>query len=232
MPESASTAAARSPALREAKRALRAAVVERRTALGEPARQEASRRIAEHVLALPEFIRARGVHCFLSFPEEVDTAPLFAACAAAGKDTFIPYQIRSERRLGCTRWRPGDPVAEGPFGVREPPPDRREPADLSRIDLVLVPGAAFDRQGNRLGYGMGYYDGFLRSLAERHGAAGWAAPGWIARPPAIALAFAVQVVDAVPTEPWDVRLSGIVTEAGLIPAGRTETRSGGLGPRF
>ncbi len=211
----------RAPGMREAKRALREAVVERRTAMGAATRTEASRRILERVLELPEFRRARGVHCFLSFPEEVDTAPIFAACVAAGKRTFVPYQIRAERRLGCVRWKPGDPVAEGPFGVPEPPPELRQDADLGEIDLVLVPGAAFDRSAQRLGYGLGYYDGFLRALADRQGAEGWwAAPSsenrWIRKPPAIALAFAVQVVETVPVEPWDIRLTGVITEAEVI----------------
>jgi 5-formyltetrahydrofolate cyclo-ligase len=219
--------AGRSPILREAKRALREAVVARREAMGEPARVEASRRIAEHVLALPEFRSARGVHCFISLPGEVDTAPIFAACAAAGKDTYVPFQIRAERRLGCARWRQGEPLETGPFGVKEPLPARREPVDLGAIDLVLVPGAAFDRRGNRLGYGMGYYDGFLRSLAQRYGAAGWAAPGLIARPRSVALAFAVQVVDAVPTEPWDVRIPALLTEDGVLATYSTQAGSGG-----
>jgi len=228
--------------------------------MGEPARRVASRRIVARVLARPEFEAARGVHCFISLPGEVDTAAIFAACAAAGKATYVPYQIRAERRLGCSRWTAGEPLREGPFGVLEPPPERRQPADLGGIDLVLVPGAAFDRGIDRLGYGMGYYDSFLRTLAEQHGADGWAAPnqhsadgwaapnrhsadgwatpnrhsaagwaapnrhsaaGWaaparIARPRCVALAFAVQVVAAVPTEPWDVRLPALVTETEWI----------------
>ena len=79
--------------LRAAKRALREAVVARREAMGEPARQAASRRIVERVLDLPEFRAARGVHCFLSLPGEVDTAGIFAACAAAGKASYVPVQI-------------------------------------------------------------------------------------------------------------------------------------------
>lgn len=187
----------------------------RREALGEPARQAASRRIAEQVLELPEFRAARGVHCFLSLPGEVDTAPIFAACVAAGKATFVPVQIEAERSLACVAWSPGDPTVAGPFGVREPAPDRRVRADAAAIDLVLAPGSAFDRTGNRLGYGMGYYDGFLKSLADRQGTAGWSAPGLIARPAVVALAFAVQIVDAVPAEPWDIRVPIILTEEGV-----------------
>jgi 5-formyltetrahydrofolate cyclo-ligase len=204
---------------REAKRALRATVVSARGALGDMTRAEASRRIVGHVLALPAFKAARGVHCFLSVPEEVDTAALFAACVAANKTTFVPYQIRSERRLGCARWSPGDLLTEGPHGIREPakrdPPEIQEHF-LAAIDLVLVPGAAFDRHGNRLGYGLGYYDGFLKGLAERHGEAGWNGYNCIAQPTSVALAFQVQVVPDIPTEPWDVRVPLIVTEAGMI----------------
>lgn len=202
--------------VRAAKRALRQAVLARREALGEPARQAASRRIVERVLELPEFRAARGVHCFLSMPGEVDTAGIFAACAATGKVTFVPVQVPGERRLACVVWSPGEPLVFGPFGVREPAPDRQIPADVAAIDLVLAPGAAFDRSGNRLGYGIGYYDGFLKSLADRHGPAGWSASGLIARPAVIALAFAVQIVDAVPADSWDIRVPAILTEEGVL----------------
>ena len=216
MPESAPPAGSAPSPVRDAKRALRNRVVAARAAMGEPARVAASRRITEIVTALPEFRAAQGVHCFLSLPGEIDTSALFAACAAAGKMTFVPIQIKAERRLECVAWQPGDPIVEGPFGVREPPPERCIPADLGSIDLVLAPGAAFDRKGHRLGYGMGYYDGFLKTLADRHGAAGWSAPGQIARPAVMGLAFAVQIVESIPLDPWDVRLPAIATEEGLI----------------
>ena len=75
-----------------------------------------------------------------------------------------------------------------------------EPVDPQEVDLVLVPGVAFDRQGNRLGYGGGYYDRFLQQCAA----------------PRVALAFATQLVDHVPTEPHDLRVHAVVTDEEVI----------------
>jgi 5-formyltetrahydrofolate cyclo-ligase len=181
-----------------AKRSLRQAVLERRAALGPDKRRAASASILARVTALPAFQRARGVHLFLSFPDEVDTAPIVAACARQGRAIFLPYRMPGGERLGCARWQPGEALVDGPFGTREPA--RRDPVDPSAIDLVLVPGVAFDRRGNRLGYGKGFYDRFLAELAQ----AASAAP--------VALAFSVQIVESVPTDAWDIGIPCIVTE--------------------
>ena len=190
---------------KQEKRALRQQVLGHRDHLSAGQRREASARILERLLGHPAFQHARGVHAFISFPEEVDTAPILEACARAGKAVFIPYQVREERRLGAAPWQPGTPLIPGPFGCLEPPLEARTLVDPSRIDLVLVPGVAFDRHGHRLGYGMGYYDGFLATLGAAHGVAS-------GRSSAIALAFACQIVPRVPVESWDVIIPTILTE--------------------
>src|SRR5690606_18813616 len=90
----------------------------------------------------------------------------------------------------------------GRFGVRAPSPQARA-VPLAEIDLILVPGLAFDTEGNRLGRGAGFYDRFL---ATREGAA----------PPACGVCFEAQLVDRIPTEPWDVPMNAVVTERRLV----------------
>ncbi len=188
-----------------AKRILRARALARRAALTPPERAEASARIRETLFALPAFHQARTVHAFISFPEEVDTAPILAACRKAQKSIVLPYQVPGGERLGHACWIPGQALVPGPFGTQEPPPEARQPLDLASIDLVLVPGVAFDRRGGRLGYGKGYYDRFLADLLRCSGS-----------PPAlVALAFSAQIVEAVPLNAWDVRVPQLLTERGL-----------------
>ncbi len=197
-------------------------MLERRAALSGAARAAASRRILERLEELPEFRDARGVHCFVSLEGEVDTEPIFSACWAAGKETFVPVQFPKLGMLGTEQRRPGDAMVRGPFGVPEPPPHQGRTHELKevvlgRIDLVLMPGVAFDRRGNRLGYGKGYYDKFLAVFTKK-GVNGidLNVPRRVAM--GIGLAFGVQIVKAVPSDPWDLPVKTIVTEQEVIRA--------------
>src|SRR5262249_20959689 len=107
--------------------------------------------------------------------------------------------------LGHAHWDPRQALVPGPFGTQEPPPESRGPIDLAAIDLVLVPGVAFDARGGRLGYGKAYYDKFLAELLARPGVP----------PDVVALALSVQIVEAVPLGAWDVRIPHVLTERGL-----------------
>ncbi|HEY8924834.1 MAG TPA: 5-formyltetrahydrofolate cyclo-ligase, partial [Polyangia bacterium] len=107
----------------------------------------------------------------------------------------------------------------GRFGIPEPPAGNEEVA-LGQIDLLIVPGVAFDRDGRRLGFGGGYYDELLRT---RPAAAGSAAPV------VLGLGYDFQIVDACPAEPHDQMIDGVVTDARVIrgaAGGRGDARGG------
>ncbi len=184
--------------LKRTKRALRRDVIARRDALSERDRAAASLAIADRVAALPEAREARSAMAFWSFGSEVDTAPLIEHWVAGGKTVALPRIEGSD--VEPVAFVPGDPTTETSFGAMEPAEGRL--LDPSELDLVIVPGVAFDRSGNRVGYGAGYYDRFLRRTR----------PGV----PAVAIAFAAQVVPEVPTGGTDRRVDAIVTEAEVI----------------
>jgi len=175
-----------------------------RAEMSPAAREKASARMVEGLERLPVFQQAGGVHCFIGLPEEVDTSHIFKLCQQLGKPTYVPIQVPGENRLDVASWRPGEPLAPGPFSVPEPHPGEGVPVDRSGIHLVLAPGLAFDRQGGRLGYGRGFYDGFLAAMA---------AEGF--HPVVIGLGFSLQMVERVPRGPWDVFMDAILTEAGF-----------------
>jgi len=143
------------------------------------------------------------VYC--DFRGEVGTGPLLNACRRQGKDLVLPVTVRRPRQLIPRRVDRAEGLVRGEYGIWEPSPDC--PAvDPATVDLVVVPGVAFDPLGNRLGYGAGYYDRFLRRV----------------RPdcPACGLAFEFQVVSWIPASPTDVPLDFVVTEARVIDARR------------
>jgi len=184
--------------LKQAKRAIRREVLARRDALAAGERSERGARVAERVLGLPEVLGARSVMGFWSFGSEVETAPLLLRLHEAGTRVALPRI--GDGDIVAVAHTPGDPVTPTPFGAMEP--SGRDVVDPEDLDAVLVPGVAFDRRGARVGYGGGFYDRFLARTR----------PGV----PAIAIGFALQVVEAVPEGRTDRRVDAIVTEDEVI----------------
>jgi 5-formyltetrahydrofolate cyclo-ligase len=184
--------------LKQAKRALRRRILERRDAIDTSERAERSARIASRLRSLPEVERARTVMAFWSFGSEVETGPLIRALHEAGTRVALP-RIQG-RDVAAVDYAPGDPVAPTGFGAMEPTGGEvLEPGD---VDLVIVPGVAFDRAGGRVGYGGGFYDRFLRRTRPEV--------------PAIAIAFADQIAERVPAGRADRRVDAVVTEDEVI----------------
>jgi 5-formyltetrahydrofolate cyclo-ligase len=185
--------------LKARKRAVRRAAVERRDLLSEDERSAKSERIVERVLALPEVGAAGTVMAFWSFGSEVETSALIERLHA-GKRVVLPRVAEGD--ILAVAYAPGDPVTATTFGAMEPAGADVVPPE--EVDVVIVPGVAFDRRGGRVGYGGGFYD---RLFAK--------APSV----PAVAVAFAVQLVDEVPQGRSDARVDLIVTEDEVIRPG-------------
>ncbi len=196
--------------LREDKRDLRATVQAARAALGATRRAELSAQITAHLLALPAFGPTRTLAGYLSIGDEFDTSAFLQQALAAGHRLVLPRMVDPDspqtRRLllHAVSDIAGDTVP-GRWGIREPDPARCPAVQATEVDLILVPGLAFDARGARLGYGAGYYDRLLVSL----------------RPDClrVSAAFSVQRVDRVPVEPHDQPVGALVTEAGAKVTG-------------
>jgi len=158
-------------------------------------------------LALTEaWSRADTVLCFLSMPHELDTAAVVLEARARGKTVAVPRIEENDIRFVVMPLVTGE-LPRDAWGIPEPDPAWL-PLDIARAAHVLVaaPGLAFDRQGNRLGRGKGYYDRFL--AGARRAAKSITALG---------ICLSEQLVDAVPHGEGDQRLNGIVTEKETIP---------------
>jgi len=185
------------PALREAKRAMRAAVIALRDALPVDARAAASHAIASRVTALPQFAAASSILVTLPFRSEWDSALVAHTALALGKRVIVPRVDVAARMLSLHVVQSLDDAIESGYrGIPEP----RADTPIARPDevvLALVPGVAFDASGRRLGYGGGYYDRLLPLIASDV--------------PRVAGAFDFQVVDHVPSAAHDHRVDVIVT---------------------
>ncbi|HMO30728.1 5-formyltetrahydrofolate cyclo-ligase [Enterovirga sp.] len=182
------------PILLAEKARLRAEGFARRDALDAGWRRQASQDIAARVLALPELSGVEPVGAYWPMRSEVDPRPALAALAAQGRAIALS-QTRSPL-LVWRRWRPGDRLVHGGFGVMEPPDEAPELAPRA----LLVPLCRFDRRGGRLGYGKGHFDRSIAALGARHPLL------------TIGVAFSAQEADEVPMAEHDRRLDFVVTE--------------------
>lgn len=183
----------KSSELKRAKRRTRQAVLGERDALPTDVREERGDRVVERFLGLPEVQRAKTVMLFSAFGSEVPTRSLIERLHARGVVVALPRIEDGD--LVAIPYAPGDATTTTSFGAEEPV--GATPLDPTSIDVVAVPGVAFDRRGGRIGYGRGYYDRFLRGL-----------PVFTA-----ALAFDLQVLDEdVSTGRFDLPVDAIVTE--------------------
>ena len=151
----------------------------------------------------------RSAALFAALPDELPTRPLFDWLRGEGARALLPRVVASPggSRLEFAEVRAWEELAPGRYGLREPP---RASSDLglSAVDLIVVPGLAFDADGGRLGRGRGMYDQALGALDAS------------TRAPVFGWAYTFQVVDAVPCGRHDQRVDGVITESGLHRAGR------------
>jgi 5-formyltetrahydrofolate cyclo-ligase len=179
------------------KAALRLAMRERRLSIVPTDGDTWSMAAARHLVALPAVAAATTVACYMAMPGELSTVPLLALLEALKKRIAIPRVIKGSRILAFHEHIHGALVASK-FGVPEPHPTAPE-ISLDHIDVFVVPGLAFDLDGDRLGWGRAHYDNTLA-----------AAP----RALRVGLAFELQIVPAVPHGAQDERVDVLVTEVG------------------
>jgi 5-formyltetrahydrofolate cyclo-ligase len=194
------------------KQQLRQEMRRQRRRLGPRQQAHASLQLCEHIAASRLFRNSRRIAFYLPNDGEPDLLPLIEYAWRLDKACFLPViGPRNSRRLWFLPYVPGTPLRVNRFGIPEPehhPGERRFKAHA--LDLVLLPLVAFDAAGHRLGMGGGFYD---RTLAFLHWRRHWH------KPRLLGTAYAFQEVASLPVEPWDIPLTGIVTETGLIRTG-------------
>lgn len=194
--------ASRPATLKEEKQRLREQALSTRASVPPGEREEAAARLAKGLPRHPllEGMRPGGVLVPTRHGHEIDTAPLARALEGRGWLVHRPRVIPGTQEFEVVRWPTPSPLVPGTWKVPEPP--ARVPAnDPSGLRLILVPGLAFTRAGDRLGTGAGYFDRFLAKLAQKG-----------ERPVAIGLAFRAQILEELPVEPHDVPLDGLQVE--------------------
>ncbi len=183
------------------KKQMRETVLARRDAMLPAARTIASHAIVEKVCALSQYRQANVVLIYMGFGSEIETQTLLERILVDAKTVVLPRVDRTSQSLILHVVRNMSELVTSKWGIREPRSDAPS-MPISAIEFVLMPGVAFDRSGNRLGYGRGYYDKLLSAASPA-----------LAR---VAAGFACQIVDAVPVGPDDERIDTIITDNEII----------------
>jgi 5-formyltetrahydrofolate cyclo-ligase len=183
----------------EIKAQLRARCLAARRALAPAQVAAASAAMAERLQQLELYQVARLLHVYVaSVDNEVETAGLIRQSLARGKEVAVPVVRPGTRVLGHALIQDLDQLRPGRWGLFEPAAGHAQwLEDLDRIGLAVVPGLAFDRRGNRLGLGGGYYDRFMARV----------------RAPKAGLIYGALLLDALPAEAHDVSMDFVITEA-------------------
>jgi 5-formyltetrahydrofolate cyclo-ligase len=198
------------PSLVEQKRALRHLMRTRRERLDAAERVRASRAAAQLLAALPEFQAARVFSAFVPTRGEVDLSEAIAARTASGAQLALPRVFPDPPRLRFFAVTPETPLSPGTYGILEPPTDAPE-VSAEELDVLLVPGLAFDLSLRRLGYGGGYYDETARRL---RGAALNPGRGFL-----VGVGFDFQLIPNCPAGEADVAIDCVVTDARVVRRG-------------
>jgi 5-formyltetrahydrofolate cyclo-ligase len=186
---------------------LRAAVLERRGQLEDETVRRASQLMCERLETHPVYEAATSIAGYAAFRGEIDPKSLLDDALDDGHGVYLP-RVVDEHHLEFSQIEHHDELEEGAFGLMEP---QGPAADLSEIDIFLVPGVAFDRQGGRIGFGRGYYDRVLSRRLEADRAE---------KAVFIGVCYDWQLVDdPIIVEPHDVAMDLVATDTEIIRCG-------------
>ena len=198
-------------AWRQAKREIRARARAQR--LRQTNKGPLSRQICRKLGTLPEYVGAATVMFYVDLGSEVRTRHYLPVVWKDGKRIVVPYCVGEQLELFYLESL--DELAPGTLRILEPKVELRSRADrradLSQIDLIVVPGVAFDHRGGRLGQGKGYYDRLLREVASDTSL--------------VALAFECQLFPQIPTQPHDIPMDKVITEKAIYQGRRRQCGS-------
>lgn len=184
------------------KKVLRQQAISKRDIINITDREVKNNLIKKRLFNMPEFKKARIVFFYASFGTEVETLTSIEASLRSGKRVALPVVDRDQKGLRVYEIKAMVDLDSGFMGIPEPKVLEGRAIELKDIDLIIIPGVGFDTAGNRLGYGVGYYDRLLSELKESV--------------PIIALCFEEQILSEIPSEDHDIKVDKIITEKRVI----------------
>jgi len=180
---------------------LRKELMKKRKSLSDVDISRKSSQIEERLFEMNEYKESQRILFYVSYDNEVYTHNMIKKSMSEEKNVVVPVSNKENRTLILSKLDKWENLETGSYNILEPKKGCIEKISLDRIDLIIVPGVGFDKQGHRIGHGMGYYDKLLKNSRDASH---------------IGLAFELQLVDKIPTEKHDVPVEKIITEKRTI----------------
>lgn len=181
----------------KSKKSLRREILEKRKALFKEEKIKWDREIARNLAEMKEFVEAKDVLCYVSTDDEVDTRQIINFSLSQEKNVYVP-KVVSKEKMEFYKINSLSELRKGYFGISEPDTgnEKFENGDA----ICVVPGLCFDKEGNRLGYGGGFYDRFLQNKKMI----------------TVSLAYSSFILKKINCDEYDVKMDYIVTQSGVL----------------
>jgi 5-formyltetrahydrofolate cyclo-ligase len=183
------------------KKEIRSSILKKRNNMRFPDVLKKSKRIKDQLFHMDEFKDAKTILFYISYDNEVNTHKMIQECLTMKKRIAVPITDENARAIICSTLNQWDDLKPGTYTILEPRRECVKEISPESIDLFIIPGIAFDCQGNRIGHGMGYFDRLLQKKIHAH---------------LLGLAFELQIVENIPPEKHDKKVEKIVTENRII----------------
>ncbi len=194
------------------KKSLRENLLRKRDRIEPKDKRKKEASIRKRLYASTDFRKAKSILFYASFRSEAATIQCITHALKLKKMIMLPLVDRKKKTLRIFQIKNVSDLKSGFMGIPEPEAKKMNERRLNDLDIAIIPGAAFDLKGNRLGYGAGYYDKLLSGIRDQGLGAN--------KPVLIALAFEEQVVPRIPSEKHDVKMDKIITEKRMIDCGK------------
>lgn len=187
------------------KKLLRKEILNIRNNMNSDNKKEKDTIIKEKFLNSDYYKKAKNIFIYISYGSEIDTKEIINYALDDGKTIFVPRTEFETKLMDAVKITSLNNMTEDRYGILEP--SKEEPyIQPDQLDLIVVPGVAFDKEGGRTGYGAGYYDRYFKKISKERA-------GEIKK---VALAYDFQVIDNVPIDEQDVRIDCVITEKKII----------------
>lgn len=185
------------------KKSVRKRMFDKRNEMNLSQVQELSRKIVNTLTKVPIFKQSNNIMLYLSFNNEVDSYELIEYCLGNKKCVIVPYCNKEGKQITPVKIENIEKqLVKNDYGFLEPKLEYIKPEPIDSIDLIIIPGLAFDKRCYRIGYGAGYYDRFLDKVNSKI--------------PTIGLVFDYQIIDSAEVDEFDIPLDYVITERRII----------------